>query len=49
MDPKEILRFCVERGLLLDPEVLNLFSEASDTESVKMIIEKLRAILKEGS
>jgi DNA polymerase II small subunit len=43
MDPKEILRFCVERGLLLDPEVLNLFSEASDTESVKMIIEKLKS------
>lgn len=42
MDPKEILRFCVDRGLLLDPEVLSLFSEASDTESVKMIIEKIK-------
>ncbi|HEB47159.1 MAG TPA: hypothetical protein ENI22_01690, partial [Candidatus Pacearchaeota archaeon] len=43
MDPKEILKFCIDRGLLIDPEVLNLFSEASDTESVKMIIEKLKS------
>ena len=43
MDPKEILRFCIERGLLIEPEVLNLFSEATnDEESVKIIIEKLK-------
>lgn len=43
MNPKEILKFCIDRGLLIDPEVLSLFSEASDTESVKMIIEKLKS------
>lgn len=43
MDTKEILKFCIERGLLIEPEVLNLFSEISDdTESVKMIIEKIK-------
>src|SRR3989338_11370404 len=43
MDEKEILKFCIERGLLIEPEVLNLFSEISeDTESVKLIIEKIK-------
>jgi len=42
MDPKEILRFCVANGLLLDPEVLKIFSESSDEQSVKLIIEKIR-------
>ncbi|MCX6749407.1 MAG: metallophosphoesterase [Candidatus Pacearchaeota archaeon] len=43
MDNKEILKFCVERGLLLDPEVLKLFSETTDDESIKLIIEKIRS------
>ncbi len=47
MNSNEILKFCVEKGLLLDKEVLNLFSEASDIESVKMIIEKVRSYTKE--
>jgi len=42
MDNKEILKFCVERGLLLDPEVLKLFSDTTDEESIKFIIEKIR-------
>ena len=43
MDTKEILKFCIERGLLIEPEVLDLLSEASDdSESVKLIIEKIR-------
>ena len=43
MDEKEILKFCIERGLLIEPEALNLFSEISDdTESVKLIIEKIK-------
>ena len=42
MDTKEILKFCLEKGLLLDPEVLTLFSENVDEESVKLIIEKIR-------
>ena len=31
----------MEKGLLLDPEVLNLFSETADVDSVKLIIEKI--------
>ncbi len=42
MDSKEILEFCLQKGLLLDKEVLNIFSETKDTESVKLIIEKIR-------
>ena len=34
MDPKEILSFCVERGMLVDKEVLNLFKETSDISSI---------------
>jgi DNA polymerase II small subunit len=44
MDPKEILKFCIEKGLLIEPEVLNMLSEVSgDTESVKLIIEKIKS------
>ena len=43
MDSKEILKFCLQKGLLLDEEMLNIFSEAEDTESVKLIIEKIRS------
>lgn len=42
MDPKEILKFCIENGLLIDPEVLSLFSEASDPESVKLVLDNLK-------
>ncbi|MEX0920570.1 MAG: metallophosphoesterase [Candidatus Pacearchaeota archaeon] len=42
MDSKEILNYCVEKGLLIEPEVLNLFKETNDGESVKLIIEKLK-------
>ena len=41
MDSKEILDFCLQKGLLLDKEVLNLFSETRDVESVKLIIERI--------
>ncbi len=42
MDPKEILKFCIKKGLLIEPEVFKLFSEsASDEESVKLILEKI--------
>lgn len=41
MDTKELLKFCLKKGFLLDGEVLNLFSEEGDTESVKLIIEKI--------
>ncbi len=42
MNSKEILQFCFNKGLLVDKDVLNLFSETSDTESVKLIINKIR-------
>lgn len=42
MDTQEILRFCLERGFLLDKEVLSLFDETNDVESVKLIIEKIK-------
>jgi DNA polymerase II small subunit len=42
MDPKEILNFCFERGILLDKEVLNLFSEATDSEAVRFVLEKVK-------
>jgi len=42
MNSKEILRFCLDKGLLLDREILNLFSETSDSESLKLIIEKIK-------
>ncbi len=42
MDSKEILRFCLENGLLVDKEILNLLSETKDTESVKLIINHLK-------
>jgi hypothetical protein len=42
MDNQEILKFCLERGFLLDKEVLGLFNETSDVESVKLIIERIK-------
>jgi len=42
MNTQEILRFCLERGFLLDDEVLNLLGETNDIESVKLIIEKIK-------
>jgi DNA polymerase II small subunit len=42
MNTQEILRFCLERGFLLDNEVLSLFDETSDVDSVKLIIERIK-------
>ncbi|MFA5071441.1 MAG: metallophosphoesterase [Candidatus Pacearchaeota archaeon] len=42
MNTSEILRFCLEKGFLLDNEVLGLFNETSDVESVKLIIERIK-------
>ena len=42
MNNQEILRFCLEKGFLLDKEILNLFNETSDIESVKLIIERIK-------
>lgn len=43
MNTQEILKFCIERGFLLDNEVLDIFNESgNDVESIKLIIEKIR-------
>jgi DNA polymerase II small subunit len=42
MVSNEILRFCVQKGLLVDNDLLNLFSETDDIESVKLVIEKIK-------
>jgi DNA polymerase II small subunit len=42
MNTQEILKFCLERGFLLDNEVLNMFGETRDVESVKLIIERIK-------
>lgn len=42
MDPKQLLKFCLENGLLVDKEVLNLFDETKDIDSVKLIIGKIK-------
>jgi DNA polymerase II small subunit len=41
MDTKEILKFCIGRGLLLDKDVLNLFSEVDDSSTVKLVLERI--------
>jgi len=42
MDPKEILKFCIEKGFLIDGEALSFLAEANDSESVKLIIERIK-------
>lgn len=42
MDQKEILNFCLERGILLDKEVLALLSEATDFDSARLMIERIK-------
>ncbi len=41
MDSRKILKFCIEKGLLIEPEVLSLLNEVKDQESAKIIIEKI--------
>ena len=43
MNQNEILKFCLEKGLLVDSEVLNLFNDVGDLDSVKLIMEKVRS------
>ena len=42
MDSQEILNFCLEKGFLLDKEILSLLSETNDKESLKLILEKIK-------
>lgn len=42
MNTQDILKFCLEKGFLLDNEILNIFNETTDADSVKLIIERIR-------
>jgi len=42
MDNKEILKWCFEKGILLDAETLNLLNESGDIESAKVILENIK-------
>ena len=42
MESKKILKFCSEKGFLLDGEVLNLFSGIDDLDSLELVIEKIK-------
>ncbi len=44
---REIINYCLQKGLLVDNEVVNLLSETSDIESVKIVIEKIRSYTKQ--
>ena len=48
MNTQQILKFCLEKGLLVDRDVLNLFNETQDTESVQLIIEKIKNYTKKN-
>ncbi len=45
---KEILEFCAEKGFLVDSDLLELFSETSDIESVKLIIERVKTYTRQN-
>lgn len=38
----EILKICFEKGVLIDNELLNIFSETKDINSLKIILEKIK-------
>lgn len=42
MNSKQLLKFCLENGLLVDKEVLSLFDEAGDIDSAKLIIKSIK-------
>jgi DNA polymerase II small subunit len=44
MNKKEILNFCTEKKVLLDKDLLDLFSGSENLDSAKMIIEKIRSV-----
>ena len=41
MNNKEILQFCLEKGILVDRDILGLFDEVNDSEIAKLVIEKI--------
>mgnify|MGYP001579607908 CR=1 FL=1 len=45
---KEILKFCVEKGFLVDNDLLEVFNETSDVESIKLIIERVKTYTRQN-
>ncbi len=43
MVSQEILKFCLENGLLIDQDILNLFSNVNDVEVVKLLLSKVKS------
>ena len=41
MDSKKILNFCLEQGLLIDRELLDLFQSEKDADSLKALLEQI--------
>lgn len=41
MDSSSLMQFCLEKGLLVDQELLQLLSESGDPEATKIFIEKM--------
>ena len=44
MVEQKILKFCIERGFLLDKELLDAFSEIEDQEIIKTLMIVLQKI-----
>lgn len=42
MVSSEIIKFCIDEGVLVDKDILYLFNEVCDFDSVKLIIEKIK-------
>jgi len=42
MNQKELLKFCIEKGILVDKEILNLFESSEDIDSVKLVLEQIQ-------
>ncbi len=46
MSSNEILKFCSEKGFLLDSDLLELFSKNLDVETTKIVLEKIQTYTK---
>jgi DNA polymerase II small subunit len=47
MDSSEILRFCIDRGMLVDKELLNFLGKNVDSETMKVVLERLKQVTSE--
>jgi DNA polymerase II small subunit len=47
MNSSEILQFCLGKGILVDKEILSLFQNEEDVESVKILLENLKTTTSE--